>query len=191
VRLTRRRNRGRRSISKDIVEHAGCDRRTRWQPSERRCRSASQQLDPKIETVALVWQFARSDCSTPADECSLEARVGDPTVKSPWTGGLDWWDYLDLGKLVSKAKADVVSSNWQVHDPNLGHVDSSDYAKEDPSMFHGPTVEVLQQHYKLRVGPYTIDDATTMQRVIDLGVDGIISDDVDLLPQVAKRNGLA
>jgi glycerophosphoryl diester phosphodiesterase len=30
-----------------------------------------------------------------------------------------------------------------------------------------------------------------MQRVIDLGVDGIISDDVDLLLRVAKRNGLA
>jgi len=30
-----------------------------------------------------------------------------------------------------------------------------------------------------------------MQRVIDLGVDGIISDDVDLLLRVAKQNGLA
>ena len=30
-----------------------------------------------------------------------------------------------------------------------------------------------------------------MQRVIDLGVDGIISDDPDPLLLVAKRNGLA
>jgi len=30
-----------------------------------------------------------------------------------------------------------------------------------------------------------------MQRVIDLGVDGIISDDVDLLVRVAAPNGLA
>jgi glycerophosphoryl diester phosphodiesterase len=118
--------------------------------------------------------------------------VGDPSLKSPWTGGLDWWAYGDLGKLVSTAKADVVSSNWQVHDPNLGHVASSDwYLKEDPAIFHGPTVGVLQQHYHLRVVPYTIDDEVTMQRVIDLGVDGIISDDVDLLLRVAKRNGLA
>jgi glycerophosphoryl diester phosphodiesterase len=152
----------------------------------------SKQLDPKIETVALVWQFAGTDCDNLDDECSLEAVIGDPSVKSPWTGGLDWWAYQDLGKLVSKAKADVVSSNWQVHDPNLGHVVSTDdYLKEDPAMFHGPTVGVLQQHYKLRVVPYTIDDERTMQRVIDLGVDGIISDDVDLLLRVAKRNGLA
>jgi len=107
-------------------------------------------------------------------------------------GGLDWWAYQDLGKLVTKAKADVVSSNWQVHDPNLGQVVSDDfYAKEDPAMFHGPTVAVLQRHYHPRVVPYTIDDKRTMQRVIDLGVDGIISDDVDLLLRVAKQNGLA
>ena len=58
-------------------------------------------------------------------------------------------------------------------------------------MFHGPTVDVLQNHYRLRVAPYTIDDEKTIQRVIDLGVDGIISDDPDLLGLVAKRNGLA
>ncbi len=29
-----------------------------------------------------------------------------------------------------------------------------------------------------------------MQRVIDLGVDGMISDDPDLLQLVARRNGL-
>jgi glycerophosphoryl diester phosphodiesterase len=58
-------------------------------------------------------------------------------------------------------------------------------------MYHGPAVSVLQQHYHQRVVPYTIDDKATMQRVIDLGVDGIISDDVDLLLRVAKRNGLA
>jgi glycerophosphoryl diester phosphodiesterase len=152
----------------------------------------SKKLDPKIETVALIWQFGAADCQTLADECSLEARVGDPTLKSPWTGGLDWWAYRDLGTLVSKAKADVVSSNWQVHDPSLGHVASDDwYLKEDPAMFHGPTVGALQGHDDLRVVPYTIDDEKTMQRVIDLGVDGIISDDVDMLLRVAARNGLA
>jgi glycerophosphoryl diester phosphodiesterase len=79
-----------------------------------------------------------------------------------------------------------------VHDPNLGEVTSDDfYLKEDPAMYHGPTVGVLQQHYKLRVVPYTIDDEKTIQHVIDLGVDGIISDDPDLLTLVARRNGLA
>jgi glycerophosphoryl diester phosphodiesterase len=176
----------------DAIRSNGLEDRAMIQSFDWRTIMLAKQLDPRIETVALVWQFAGADCDNLDDECSLEAVMGDPSVKSPWTGGLDWWAYRDLGKLVSKAKADVVSSNWQVHDPHLGHVDSSDfYLKEDPAMFHGPAVDVLQRHYKLRVVPYTIDDEATMQRVIDLGVDGIISDDPDLLLRVAKRNGLA
>jgi glycerophosphoryl diester phosphodiesterase len=176
----------------DAIRSNGLEDRAMIQSFDWRTIMLAKKLDPKIETVALVWQFAGSDCDNLDDECSLEAVMGDPSVKSPWTGGLDWWAYLDLGRLVSKAKADVVSSNWQVDDPNLGHVDSSDfYLKEDPAMFHGPTVDVLQRHYHLRVVPYTIEDEATMQRVINLGVDGIISDDPDLLLRVAKRNGLA
>jgi glycerophosphoryl diester phosphodiesterase len=71
----------------------------------------SKRLDASIETVALIWQYAGTDCDDISDECSLEAVVGDPTVTSPWTGGLDWWDFRDLGRLVRAAKADVVSSN--------------------------------------------------------------------------------
>ena len=85
----------------------------------------SKQLDPNIETVALVWQYAGADCDDISDECSLQAVIGDPSVISPWTGGLDWWRYKDLGRLVRAAKADVVSSNWQVHDPTQGKVNSA------------------------------------------------------------------
>ena len=59
----------------------------------------------------------------------------------------------------------------------------------DPAIYHGPPVPELQDK-GLRVVPYTVNDAPTMQRVIDLGVDGIISDDPDTLLLVAKRNGL-
>ncbi|MCW2993289.1 MAG: Glycerophosphoryl diester phosphodiesterase [Conexibacter sp.] len=150
----------------------------------------SKKLDPSIETVALVWQYAGSDCDDLGDECSLEAVVGDPSVVSPWTGGLDWWETQDLGKLVKAAHADVVSSNWQVHDPNQVHVDSADEnLRTDPGNYHGPTVPELQDD-GLRVVPYTVDDEATMQRVIDLGVDGIISDFPERLQLVAKRNGL-
>jgi glycerophosphoryl diester phosphodiesterase len=176
----------------DAIRDNGLEDRAMIQSFDWRTIMLAKQLDARIETVALVWQFGRPDCASLADECSLEAVVGDPSVKSPWTNGIDWWQWRDLGKMVMLAKADVVSSNWQVHDPDLGHVLSSDYyLKEDPAMFHGPTVDILQRHDHLRVVPYTIDDEATMQRVIDLGVDGMISDDVDLLLRVAKRNGLA
>ncbi|MFJ6153288.1 glycerophosphodiester phosphodiesterase family protein [Micromonospora profundi] len=59
-----------------------------------------------------------------------------------------------------------------------------------PPRFTGPDVRTLQARYDLKVIPYTVDDATGMQRVIDLRVDGIITDDPDLLVSVAIRNGL-
>jgi glycerophosphoryl diester phosphodiesterase len=150
----------------------------------------SRKLDRRIDTVALVWQYGPRECTSLADECSLQAVYGDPRVKSPWTGGLDWWRHRDLGRLVDAAGADTVSSNWQVHDPNLGVVESPDwYLKQDPAYFHGPDVAALQRR-GLKVVPYTVNDEPTMQRVIDLGVDGLISDDPDLLVVVAKRNGL-
>ena len=150
----------------------------------------SKKLDPSIETVGLVWQYAGTDCDDIADECSLEAVVGDPSVISPWTGGLDWWDFRDLGTLARAAKADVVSSNWQVHDPTQDHTDSPDeYLKTDPAIYHGPTVPQLQDR-GLRVVPYTVNDEPTIQRVVDLGVDGIISDFPERVQLVAKRNGL-
>ena len=172
------------------IKDNGLEDRAMIQSFDWRTIRLAKELDPRIETVALVWQYAGADCDDISDECSLEAVVGDPSVVSPWTGGLDWWKYRDLGRLVRAAKADVVSSNWQVHDPTQGKVDSPDYyLKEDPAIYHGPPVPELQRR-GLRVVPYTIDDEATMQRVIDLGVDGIISDDPDLLLLVAKRNGL-
>jgi glycerophosphoryl diester phosphodiesterase len=172
------------------IEGNGLQDRAMIQSFDWRTIMLSKRLDPSIETVALVWQYAGTDCDNISDECSLEAVMGDPSVKSPWTGGLDWWAYQDLGKLVRAAHADVVSANWQVHDPNQTHVDSSDdYLKQDPAIYHGPTVPELQDA-GLRVVPYTVNDEATMQHVIDLGVDGIISDFPERLQLVAKRNGL-
>ncbi|MEV6303454.1 glycerophosphodiester phosphodiesterase family protein [Actinoplanes sp. NPDC051861] len=148
-------------------------------------------LDRRIETVALIWQYGPAECATLADECSLRAVYGDPSVKSPWTGGLDWWRFRDAGALVRAAGAGTISANWQVHDPAQPTVTSDDwYLRQNPAYFHGPRVSVLRDEYRLKVVPYTVNDPAIMQRVIDLGVDGVISDDPDLLIQVAIRNGL-
>jgi len=151
----------------------------------------AKRLDPRIGTVALVWQYGPAECATPADECSLRAVYGDASVKSPWTGGLDWWRHRDLGRLVRHSGADTVSANWQVHDPDQGALAHPDwYLRQSPAYFHGPTVTVLQDRYRLEVIPYTVNDPAIMQRLIDLGVDGIITDNPDLLIEVARRNGL-
>jgi glycerophosphoryl diester phosphodiesterase len=166
------------------------DRRSTLQSFDWRTIIEARRIDRRMKTVALVWQYGPKECASLADECSLEAVYGDPSVRSPWTGGLDWWRFRDVGRLVRAAGASVVSANWQVHDPNQGVVASTDdYLKQDPAYYHGPDVAGLHAQ-GVQVIPYTIDDPQLMQRVIDLGVDGIISDDPLTLIAVAKRNGL-
>jgi len=172
------------------IQEAGMVGRTTIQSFDWRTLRESRRLDPRIETVALVWQYGPDECSSLADECSLRAVYYDSSVKSPWTAPQDWWAQQDLGALVRGVGASTVSANWQVHDPDQGTVVSEDwYLRENPLYYHGPTVPELQAQ-GLKVVPYTIDDAPTMQRLIDLGVDGIISDDHELLIEVARRNGL-
>jgi glycerophosphoryl diester phosphodiesterase len=150
----------------------------------------ARQLNRRVQTVALVWQYGPAECQTLADECSLQAKYGDPSVTSPWTGGLDWWRYRDLGALTRATGASTVSSNWQVHDPAQGTVVDPDwYLRQNPAYYHGPDVPALQRQ-GLKVVPYTVNDEATMDRVIALGVDGLISDDPALLVTVAKRAGL-
>jgi glycerophosphoryl diester phosphodiesterase len=150
----------------------------------------ARRADHRAETVALVWQFGPAECVTLADECSLEALYGDPSVKSPWTAGLDWWAVRDLGRLVRAAGAGTVSANWQVHDPDQVAAPNADwYLRTDPAYFHAPDVEGLHDQ-GLKVVPYTLDDPAVIQHAIDLGVDGVISDDPLTVIAIATRNGL-
>jgi glycerophosphoryl diester phosphodiesterase len=151
---------------------------------------AARRLDRRVQTAALVWQYGPAECVTLADECSLQALYGEPSVKSPWTAGLDWWRDQDLGRLVRRSGAAVVSANWQVHDPQQLAAPSDDwYLRTDPSYFHGPDVAGLHAQ-GLRVIPYTLDDPAVLARAIELGVDGVISDDPLRAIAVATRYGL-
>ncbi len=173
------------------ITAAGFASRATIQSFDWRTIRLSRRLAPRIATVALVWQYGPAECRSLADECSLQAVYGDPSVPSPWTGGLDWWDFRDVGALVRAAGAGTVSANWQVHDPDQPVLADPDwYLRRHPDYFAGPTVPVLQRRYGLKVVPYTINDAAIMQRLVDLGVDGLISDDPDLAVLVARRNGL-
>ncbi|WP_424190120.1 glycerophosphodiester phosphodiesterase family protein [Actinokineospora sp. G85] len=170
---------------------SGMARRATVQSFDWRTIRLAKALDPRIETVALVWQYGPEECKALADECSLQAVYGDPGVKSPWTGGLDWWRYRDLGALVRASGASTVAANWQVHDPAQTKSAHDDwYLRTDPAYYSGPDVPTLRERYGLKVVPYTVNDEATMQRVIDLGVTGLISDDPALLVAVARRNGL-
>ncbi|WP_305783367.1 glycerophosphodiester phosphodiesterase family protein [Symbioplanes lichenis] len=173
------------------ITAAGFERRATIQSFDWRTIRRARTIAPRIATVALIWQYGPEECKSLADECSLAAVWGDPSVKSPWTGGLDWWKFRDVGKLVRAAGASTVSANWQVHDPAQPVAPDPDwYLRQSPDYYFGPPVPVLQRRDHLKVVPYTVDDEHILQRVIDLGMDGVITDDQDLAVLVARRNGL-
>ncbi|MFD7652426.1 glycerophosphodiester phosphodiesterase family protein [Actinosynnema sp. NPDC059797] len=102
---------------------------------------------------------------------------------SPWTGGLDLADFG--GSVVKAVKSFGASALSPVHgNPQNGTVADPDYvpfttkALVDEAHAHG-----------LKVIPWTVDDKPTMNKLIDDGVDGIITDYPDRLREVMAARG--
>ncbi|MFE2752494.1 glycerophosphodiester phosphodiesterase [Actinosynnema sp. NPDC059335] len=103
---------------------------------------------------------------------------------SPWTGGLDLADFG--GSVVEAVKSFGASALSPVHgNPQNGEVGDPDYvpfttkALVDEAHAHG-----------LKVVPWTVNDPATMHKLIDDGVDGIITDYPDRLRTVMADRGL-
>jgi glycerophosphoryl diester phosphodiesterase len=168
----------------------GMVRRATLQSFDWRTIREARRLHRRLQTAALVWQDGPAECATLADECSLRAVYDDSSVTSPWTAGVDWWELRDLGAMARAIGASTVWANRQVHDPDQPVVEDADpYRRQDARSSHGPEVPEIQAQ-GVRVVPCTIDDEAIMERAIDLGVVGVITDDPDLLVLVARRNGL-
>jgi glycerophosphoryl diester phosphodiesterase len=90
---------------------------------------------------------------------------------SPWTAGFDPMRYGGSMPRTIKAAGGAI---W-----------SPDYRDVDPSS--------LQEAHRLglQVVVWTVNDPKEMAGLIDMGVDGIISDRPDLLRQVAGEKGLS
>jgi glycerophosphoryl diester phosphodiesterase len=89
---------------------------------------------------------------------------------SPWTAGMRYRDHGSVPRMVKSAGGAV----W--------------------SPFHGDlTIALLTEAHQLglKVIPWTVNDRATMDALIDLGVDGIISDYPDRLREAARAKGLA
>ena len=95
-------------------------------------------------------------------------QLGKPGA-SPWLGGLDVDDFA--GSLPATVKA----SGAQVWSPNYLDIDAA---------------AVGSAHaLGLRVIPWTVNDPGEMQRVFEMGVDGMISDRPDLLRELLQGHG--
>jgi glycerophosphoryl diester phosphodiesterase len=111
-------------------------------------------------------------------------QVGQPG-RSPWLGGIDIDDYDgDLVKATASFDADAISP---VHGfPQDGRVTDSDYRP------YVTAAMVDEAHrYGQKVIPWTVDDKPTMNKLIDDGVDGLITDYPDRLREVLAGRGFA
>jgi len=89
--------------------------------------------------------------------------------RSPWHAGLALGDYGSVPALVKAAGCSVWSMFWRNLTPAL--------VKDA----HAIGIEVL---------PWTVDEPADMARLIDMGVDGIITDYPDRLRRVMEAKGL-
>ncbi|SFD75665.1 glycerophosphodiester phosphodiesterase [Streptomyces aidingensis] len=110
-------------------------------------------------------------------------QVGQPGA-SPWLGGIDIDDFG--GSLVAAAKSFGADAISPVHgSPQGGAVGDPDY---QPYV----TAELVAEAHRagLKVIPWTVNDPATMHKLINDGVDGIITDYPDRLRQVMAAHGL-
>lgn len=99
---------------------------------------------------------------------------------SPWTGGIDMDEFgCNLPAAAASFGADAISP---VHGaPQDGRIGDAGYIPFT-------TREMVEQAHALgmKVIPWTVDDRPTMAHLIDLGVDGIITDYPDRLLELLR-----
>jgi glycerophosphoryl diester phosphodiesterase len=120
---------------------------------------ASQRLAPEIPTSYLTFEGKQ-----PSDWNTIE--IGRPGAAA-WMGGFDVDDH---GGSVPRAIAAAGGRNWS---PNFGNV-----TKERVAEAHA---------LGLKVYVWTVDAIEDMERMLDLGVDGITTDRPDRLREVFAR----
>ncbi|MFC5753546.1 glycerophosphodiester phosphodiesterase family protein [Actinomadura rugatobispora] len=110
-------------------------------------------------------------------------QTGQPG-RSPWLGGIDIDDFG--GDPLKAVKSFGASAFSPVHGfPQNGKI-------TDPGYRPYVTKAMVDQAHRLglKVVPWTVDDAPTMEKLMDDGVDGIITDYPDRLRAVMKERGL-
>lgn len=122
-----------------------------------------KKLNPNISTSAL-WQ---EQLSWGRDSESLRRYE---KKKSPWLGGLDIKDYQgNPVKAAHAIGADIISPYY------------TEISKQDVDEAHSLGMKVV---------PWTVNNEKDMNMLLDMGVDGIISDKPWLLKQVLEKRNI-
>lgn len=113
-----------------------------------------------------------------APRIHTSALLGAPDTLGPaWQAGLDVAQHKSVLGVLKAARAfvDDFSPHWKHLVPGRAYLGAS-VAEYQAAGF--------------AVVPWTVNDAPTMERLLDAGVDGIISDRPDLLLEVARKRGM-
>ncbi|WP_270511698.1 glycerophosphodiester phosphodiesterase [Megamonas funiformis] len=122
-----------------------------------------KKLNPNISTSAL-WQ------EQPSWGRDSESLRRYEKKKSPWLGGLDIKDYQgNTVKAAHAIGADIISPYY------------TEISKQDVDEAHSLGMKVV---------PWTVNNEKDMNMLLDMGVDGIISDKPWLLKQVLEKRNI-
>ena len=152
------------SFAKRVVEAvraAGVTERVTVQSFDWRTLIEVKRLAPEIETACLTIQTQNDDT----------VRQSADGGASPWHAGFALRDHG--GSLAATVKA-AGCAIWSMFWRNLTPKDFSEARAQG-----------------LKVLPWTVNEPSEMRRLIDLGVDGIITDYPDRLREVMRERGLA
>jgi glycerophosphoryl diester phosphodiesterase len=152
------------------VRRARMSRRVTIQSFDWRTLQVVQREAGDLPTVYLTAQqkFMDNVCTGP--------RAGTPSIvaadceASPWTAGFQLKDHGSVPKMVKAAGGAV----WS---PYFGDVSAANVREA--------------QALGLRVVVWTVNDPAQIAKMLDLGVDGIISDRPDVAREEMKRRGMA
>ena len=151
----------------NLVRDYGVFDRVTIQSFDWRVLLAVKKIDSQIQTAALVRQ-KRGKPGT------LLSQAG---IASPFLAGLDFRRYRgNLAELLKNAEfIDRYSPNFETLLP-----ESKDFIQS--------TLEIQQAGFP--VIPWTVNDAAMMERLIDLGVNGLITDFPDILLRLLQQKRL-
>ncbi|MFD6419730.1 glycerophosphodiester phosphodiesterase family protein [Streptomyces sp. NPDC060194] len=111
-------------------------------------------------------------------------QVGQPGA-SPWLGGIDADDYG--GDFVRAADAIPGVTTLS---PNYGFPQNGTVA--DPAFRFYPDRKMIADAHRrgLKVVPWTCNDPATLERLVDMGVDGVITDYPDRVREILADRGM-
>ncbi|BBB91966.1 MAG TPA: glycerophosphodiester phosphodiesterase [Methylomusa anaerophila] len=147
----------------EVIKKYHMEDRVMLQSFDWRTLKEMKKLDPKITLVALT-------CEQPSwGRDSVCRQVGEPGA-SPWMAGLDIdaykGDYIKAAKAIG---ADVVSPYWEELSNEL----------------------VTEAHeLGMKVVPWTVNDPGKANMLIDMGVDGLITDQPWVLRDLLIKRGI-